>query len=88
MERRRSEGSDIALPPFPGELIHYLRMNIKDLAPADYWECSKHDYELANDVQAAWRNGVDDAQRAHCKQNELKLGKAESLKRARAKSGG
>lgn len=40
-------------------------MNVRGLRPNEYWETSKHDYELASDVQAAWRNGIDAAKDEH-----------------------
>lgn len=65
VERDRLKPSDMDIPPFPVELLDHLRMRVKDLTPNEYWETSRNDYELATEVQNAWRLGVQDAQSMH-----------------------
>jgi len=66
-------------------------MKVNDLNPQEYWDTSKHDLELANDVQGAWRQGVDDAQHEHKKRQEkdeqYKVQHAASWDRLKAKTG-
>lgn len=53
------------MPTFPAQYIHYLRMNVRDLTPNEYWLTGEEDYETACMVQEAWRKGVTDAEETH-----------------------
>src|SRR5690606_11425201 len=59
--RARLSGRDVAPPPFPAHLRHYLpgRMKLTDLEPAAYWAADVIDLELGRAVQQAWHEGVE-----------------------------
>lgn len=71
MTRQQLEHRDIDLPPFPDELLDYLRIarGLSHLTPDEYLDTSRQGYELAVACQLSWNAGVEDAQDDHKARN-------------------
>ena len=75
------------MPEFPDGLSHYLRMDVSGLPPSLYWEQSIEDFEMATAVQAAYREGQDEAVRASKDAAEHEQKSRDMHKQLKAKAG-
>lgn len=50
------------LPPFPEGLGHYLGWDLGPVRPWEWWDIDAEEWTEAQEVQAAWKQGIADAE--------------------------
>lgn len=73
------------LPPFPDELIPWLRMSVEKLTPREYWATSQYDVDMCIAVKAAYREGVEAASADHKRAEDQRREDAERLEQLKAR---
>ena len=49
------------LPPFPEGVAHYLQWDVSPVRPWEWWQIDAEQWTEAQEIQHAWRDGVQDA---------------------------